>query len=111
MTPFIRNMNQSATYWPRGSTPDGFGNLNFSPPLSIKVRWQDKNELFRDEQGNEAMSSAVIYADRDLSIGGYLYLGESAVADPRTVTGAREIRQRGVSPSLNQPVALHKFWL
>ena len=110
MNPYTRNMEQDATYWPPGDA-DGFGGVSYGSPVEIKCRWQDKAELFRDAEGQELTSSAVAYVDRPLEVKGYLFEGTSAVADPLSVDGAREVRQLGKSPSLKGSRVLHKVWL
>lgn len=110
MTPYTRNMTQVATYWPPGAN-DGFGGVSYGAPVAIKCRWQDKAELFRDAEGQELTSSAVVYVDRPLEAKGYLFEGDSTDADPLSVDGAREVRQIGKSPSLKGSRVLHKVWL
>lgn len=109
MVAFTRYMNQVATYWePNGN--DGFGGVTFAAPVEIMCRWEDKAVLFRDSQGREVVSDAIVYPDRSLSVGGYLALGSFEDADPRSV-GAKEIRQSNASPSLSNDEVLHKVML
>lgn len=110
MTPYTRNLFQDATYWPPGQN-DGFGGVSYGAPVEIKCRWQDKAELFRDNEGQELTSSAVVYVDRELEAKGYLFEGITAEANPITVEGAREVRQLGASPALKGGKVLHKVWL
>lgn len=110
MANYTRNMRQTATYWPPAGN-DGFGGVTFGAPVEIKCRWQNKAELARDPDGEEFTSSAVVYPAQPLERQGWLYLGSSVVADPRTVTGAREIRQVGDSPNLRNTKTLNKVWL
>lgn len=110
MAPYTRHMHQTITYW----SPDGidaFGGRTFGAPLEIKGRWQDKADLFRDSDGREVVSSAVVYVDQDVELRGYLYLGSSSASNPQTVDGAREIRNIGRSPDLGATQTLHKVWL
>lgn len=104
MTIYTRNMTQDATYYPPDGQ-DGFGDLSFGAGQAVKVRWQDKAELFRDTQAREVMSSAVVYVNQLCEIGGKIGLGSAAVED------AREIRQAGQSPSLKGNQTLVKLWL
>lgn len=103
-------MRQTATYWAPGA-PDVFGNVSFAVPVTIKCRWQDKADLFRDANGNQVVSSSVVYPDQAVEVQGYLYLGSSALADPRNEKGAKEIRQVGSSPNLRNTQTLNKAWL
>ena len=105
-----RRMKQAATYWPPGE-PDGFGGTGFGDPETVRVRWQDKAELFIDSEAREVASSAVVYPEKPLEVGGYLVLGESAETDPQSVGDAKEIRQSGNSPNLRQTEKLNKVWL
>lgn len=105
-----RGLKQLATYW-AATTNDGFGGTSFAAPVPVLVRWQDKAELFQDAEGQEVTSSAVVYVAEPLALEGYLFLGESVVADPRSVVGAKKIRQRGASPNLRATEVLNKVWL
>ena len=105
-----RRMLQVATYWPPGE-PDGFGGTAFGAPETVLVRWQDKAELFIDAEAREVASSAVIYPEKPLEVGGYLVLGNSSETDPQSVSDAKEIRQSGNSPNLRQTEKLNKVWL
>jgi hypothetical protein len=105
MAYYARNMTQDATYFPPDSQ-NAFGDLAFGSPVAVKVRWQNKADLFRDATGREVMSSAIVYVDRDVVIGGRLGLGTLTDANE-----AREIRNAGKSPSLRGDVQLVKAWL
>jgi hypothetical protein len=101
-------MEQDATYWAPGAY-DGFGSRVLFDPILIKCRWQDTSVLFRNAQGEEVVSEAVVYADRQLAIGGYLALGDNLTNDPLSV--GKEIRQRQRSPSLSNDEELEKVML
>jgi hypothetical protein len=77
---------QTAVYWgnPRNG---GYGKTIFDDPVEISVRWDVKNELIMDADGNQVVSNAEILVTQDLEIGGFLYLGSlddlsSDPADP-----------------------------
>ena len=101
---YARNMTQAATYYPP-TGQDGFGNLSFGPGEAVKVRWQDKADLFRDAQGREVVSSAIVYVDQDCAIGGKIGLGSASLNE------AREIRNVGRTPGLKGQRTLIKLWL
>lgn len=102
-------MHETLTYWaPSGNTPDG--GSGFAAPVEIAGRWQHKQTLFRDTQGRERVSDAIVYVDRELQTQGYLLRGESTESDPR-VAGAKEIRAKQDSPSLGDEQILHKVML
>lgn len=98
-------MTQDATYFPPLGQ-NGFGDLSFGPAVAIKCRWQNKADLFRDQQGREVMSSAIVYVDTQIEVGGRLYLGATAEA-----SDGLEIRNVGESPSLRGNQTLVKAWL
>ena len=114
MTAYARNMPHTATYWAPG-VPDGFGGMDFSSvtPVVIACRWQDRQELFRDTQGNQVMSVAIVYPAQAVALQGYLARGDAGTAvigDPREA-GALEVRAVGSSPSLSGDEELNKAWL
>lgn len=100
----------TATYWSRG-TPDGFGGYSWSSPTEISVRWESKNEIFKDEQGEDQVSNAIIYTDQDLEIGAYIYKGSSAATDPTTLADSHEIKQVNATPSIDGTQELIKMFL
>lgn len=65
---------QTAIYW-GNPVPNGKGGYTFDDPVSIKVRWDDVNELIRDNNGVDFLSVAQVLVTQDLSNGGYLWLG------------------------------------
>jgi len=65
---------QTAVYWGNPQS-DGYGGKIFDTPVEIPVRWDVKNELIMDNEGNQVVSNAEILITQDLDIGGYLYLG------------------------------------
>lgn len=111
MTPWTRNMTQTATYWAPTGSYDEYGRVAFSAPVTIACRWEDRAELVRTAEGDEFTSSSVVYPEKELARQGYLFLGTSVATDPRTVSGAHEIRQKGRSPSLAGLQVLNKVWL
>ncbi len=100
MSYITRNLLQNVTYWSRGA-PDGFGGFAFSSPVTIKGRWEQRTDLFKDPQGNEQRSSARVYVDTDVELGGYIFLGISAATNPTAeAVGAREILDFRKTPNL-----------
>lgn len=98
-----RRMNDTITYWPKAGD-DGFGGSTFGKPDKIRGRWERRSELYRDGQGREVRSSAVVYVDQDVVQGGFLALGQHTHhEDPRDVAKAREIRFVAVSGSVRDP--------
>lgn len=103
-------LNQVATYWGSPS-PTGFGGHTFGTPSSIMVRWEEKNEEFVDEQGNQKISQAVVFAEGDLEVGGYLYLGETSETDPTSIDDALPIQRYAKIPDIRAVQYLRKAWL
>lgn len=101
-------MRQAATYWPPASN-DGFGARGAGPPEERACRWQNDAELFRDPEGREVASKAVVYVSAPVEVGGWLILGE--YADPVPPAEALEVRQIGGSPDLRAVQELHKVYL
>lgn len=87
-----RLMHDDVTHWPIGGS-DGFGGFMFDPPVTFKARWEDKNELFIDLQGEQVTSRAVVYIPSEIPVGDYLALGDkTAIADPTTIEGPFRVR-------------------
>ena len=65
---------QTAVYWECEGT-DAYGNVNYSDPVEIAVRWDEQTELIRDAWGKEVASKAQVQVLQDLKVDGFLYLG------------------------------------
>jgi hypothetical protein len=96
---FERLLNQTCTYWAPG-TYGQYGKTAFSAPVTLACRWEDREDIERDQNGNEFKTRAVVWTDRPVLNSGYLFLGTSSSADPTSVTGAHEIRMFRVIPSV-----------
>ena len=101
----------TATYWPI-KADDGFGGQTFDEPITLDVRWQDRRELIRDDEGREKVSRHVVYlVEGEASIveGGWMARGDkTATADPRQAGGAAVVQQVEQSSSLDGSVTLTK---
>ena len=90
-----KNFKQTIVYW-GNPQPDGFGGFSFDDPVEISGRWEDKIILFINANGEEVRSEAIVYIDRDVDLGGYLYLGSLNDLDsdptPSDTLNAKEIR-------------------
>ncbi len=86
-----RNLKQLATHWV--ATANGFGGFDYTTPAEIKCRWEARQETFRDSQGEEVTSNALVYLASDVEIGDYIFEGASVAADPTTLDRARRVRQ------------------
>ncbi len=107
---------QTAVYWGNPQN-DGYGGATFDSPVQIRVRWEDKQEIFQDAEGREVRSVAVVYPQQDLDLGGFLYLGTLADSGldsdpiPKEVPEAMEIKQWGKVSNLRGTKFVRKAWL
>ena len=105
-----RHLMQTATVWePTGN--DGYGGKSFSAPVTIKVRWEDKAVVFRDNFGNELTSMAVVYTDTDITAKSYMKLGSTDATDPLTLDDVYEVRRFDKTPSLHAVTWERKVYL
>jgi hypothetical protein len=110
MSIITKALVQTATYW-APTTHDGYGGRAFSSPAAIACRWEDKQDKVVDSKGAEIQSSAQVMVAQDVAPGGYLYFGTSSGADPRQVSGAREIKAFEKIPNLRATEYLRKAYL
>lgn len=116
-TAFTIGMNQQATYWaPAGN--DGFGSKVFADPVLIRCRWQNEDNIVKNVDGVEVKTANVVYPDRELSVRGFLALGdhtgvgrEIGVRDTTRNVPAWEIISSGASPALHSDTVLYKVFL
>lgn len=101
---------QTATYW-GGPVPDGYGGSTFSDPLTVRCRWEEKNEEFVDANGQEKLSRVIVYLEDDVEVGGYLTLGESTTEDPQSLDDALPIQRYSKIPDIRAANYLRKAWL
>lgn len=98
-----RNCKQMAVYWaPAGK--DVYGGISFNNPVEVKCRWEDKQQLVKDNDGNEILSNAQVFVLKDLQEQGYLFLGrltDLTNTDPREVNEAWEIKKKDKSPAMD----------
>lgn len=107
--PTIRR-GEEITYWEPNSS-DVFGGDTFKAPKTVKGRWEEMAEMFRDKSGQEVVSRTIVYLDIDINVNGYLFRGVSTKLDPRTVDGALEIRQFSRVPDLRYLKTLRVAYL
>lgn len=107
-------MKQSAVYWPRTGT-DEFGKPSYGDATEIDCRWDEVQEEFIAPDGTRQLSMAKLIVDRDLKVGGVLYLGGIAdltdVDDPKSNEGAWEIRGVKKTPSFKGTKFLREVYL
>ena len=124
MSIITKMRRQTCVYW-GNPVPTGDGQYTFDAPVEIKCRWDATNQLFTNKDGEESVSKAIVFVDRDVDEGGYLRLGtlleledlldsndsnldSNSDLDPRFVPGAGMIRSFGKSPNLKATEFLRK---
>jgi len=103
-----------AVYWePTGA--DKRGRMIFGAPTQIKCRWQDAMVLFSGSNGEQMLSTAKVFPDRELKLDGYLMRGTLADVDSDQKPGygvdAYPIRALETHPSLDGKQEYHVVWL
>lgn len=97
---------ETITIWNKTGN-DGFGGFTWSTPVERKSRQANKQEQFRDINGNLTMSSRVVYSDAtELAVGSMILIGESSLTSP--TADAEEVRAISATPSGTK---LKKVWL
>lgn len=91
---------QTATLWV-SSSADSAGEEQYDAPTTISVRWEQREQEFRDEKGGTRRASHVVYLGRDTKIGDYMYLGTSVQADPRDEEDALRVQDFRKIPSID----------
>lgn len=82
---------ENITYWGPGQE-NQFGVRTHALPILIKGRWQNIHAEVHTIGGNVVNSNAFVYADRDLSVNGYLAQGDqTATSEPVSLPEAWEI--------------------
>ncbi len=109
MSIVTRNLKQDITHWT--VTSDGFGGFTYSTPVTQKGRWEDSQILFRNAEGEEVVSDAIVYLSSDVVVEDFLFDGISVVADPTTLAEAKQIRQFNKTPDLRNNNEMRKAFL
>lgn len=103
-------LKQVATYWAMTGYND-YGGAVFALPVQIPCRWENKIELFRNKEGKEVASKGKVYFLQPVELDGYLWLGTSTEADPRTVPDSYEIQGLYTTPDLRNLKSLTVAYL
>lgn len=103
MSFLTKNHKQTIVYWGT-PTKDKYSAMTFAAPVELSGRWEQIQEVFKDAQGIEHVSSAVVFLGQDVDMEGWLYLGTlasiSSAASPDTVTGSYQIKGFTKLPNL-----------
>jgi hypothetical protein len=105
ITDYTRKMKQTATYWAPGAAGPT-GQATFAAPITLSCRWEDKQVLFKDSNGKDSVSQAIVYVDRQLAVEGFIYLGVSVGTDPRGI--GHEIKAVGKTVNVRAKKRLNK---
>ena len=98
----LRYRKQDATYWRRTGTTTS-GKPTYAAPVDIKVRWEDKAELFIGANDDQFVSKSIVLVGEDMKVTDMLRLGTvaslpSGVA-PEKMPGAYEIQAWQKTPN------------
>ena len=115
MALITKMLKQKAVYWAKAST-DVYGADSWSAAAEISVRWEEKHVYYRNKNGVEVVSNAVVYVGSDVVEGGWLWQGTllslpSGSTDPRKVAGAWQIGGFNKTPNLKCTLYLRTAYL
>lgn len=101
-------LKQKAVYWAPKEL-DKNGNPVFDEPVEVKCRWTDMQRLYLKPNATQSVSRCIVLVDRDLLIGGMIWLGKLADVEdqdePSENKGAYIIEAFNKVPD----VSAHKF--
>jgi len=108
-----RMRKQTAVYWAPQAAANEFGQPVPAAAIEIACRWEDVISQIITMDGREVMSKARVYVDRDLAVGGVLWLGllADADADPFANVSSWEILRVEKLPKLNAREFLRTVYL
>ena len=114
-------LKQKCVYWPPGSEEtggqdfDGYGRPVYATAIEISCRWEDIVEEFIKPDGTQDASRSKVYVDRDVRVGGVLWLGKlvdvSDLLVPKNNNGAWEIKRFDKLPTLKATQFLRTAFL
>ena len=118
-----KTCKQTCVYW--GSPQDdGYGGKIFAAPVELLVRWEDKEQLIRQDDGIEISSRAIVYVLQDVDLEGMMYLGTlddlydisessaGALSNPKEFDKTYVIKKFEKSPALGSTTDfVRKVWL
>lgn len=109
-----RMRQQIACYWPL------IGYDQFSQPLygeivELRVRWDDSAVQFNDPEGQQLVSSAIVYPGIPIEIGSlFIPVSLNLVTDidvPRNNDNVFEVKQLAATPNLRNTATLYTVYL
>jgi hypothetical protein len=97
----------AVVYWAPRSRPDRSGRTRYDDPVEIQARWEERQELFVNQKGEQVVSNGFCYpTNADVEVGGLILQGTLASLstaekrDPLTIDGVWEIQSWGKLPDL-----------
>lgn len=99
MSILTQDHTQDATLWSLTGSTGAFAEPVYDAPVALKVRWEERSELFTNSAGEKEVAHDVVYLGADIKTGDFLFLGTSVVAVP--ITAARLVKDFRKIPELN----------
>lgn len=99
MSLLTQDHKQEATLWSLTGSTGAFAEPVYAAPIALKVRWEERSELFTNSAGEKEVAHDVVYLGVDVKAGDFLFLGISVVATP--ITAARLVKDFRKVPELN----------
>lgn len=106
----MSKFNQKATLWVKNGR-DVYGKASYASPVIINCRFQSKNELMLNKEGQQVKTQSVIYIGDNTAVGidDMIYLGESNSSTPHT-DASNVISVQSVQ-SLDNQEQIKKVWI
>lgn len=99
-------LDDKATYWQQTKTGTGY---TYSAPVVINCHWEARQRLVRTLTGEEKVSYAHFYTERNLSLPGKIVRGISALATPPTSANTIMAVEETRSPLMDE--TLYKVFI
>lgn len=109
-------LKDTAVYW-EYTGMDGFSKPSFAAGTELKVRWEDRQEIFVSQYGSELVSRAIIHVPQTIPTESFFYFGtlsdltDSQKADPRLVPTAFAVKAYRRLTDLKSHNTLRKVYL
>jgi hypothetical protein len=102
-------LNQKATIW-KVNGLNNFAEATYNAPIVIDVRWEDKPVAYRNLQGENVITKAIIYAggQADLTVNDCIALGEFDNDNPKDLENIEKIMSVHTTYSVDGKVSFKK---
>lgn len=104
---YLALLTDTVTYW-APSTANGYGGMAFVSPVQIVARYQNCVTNEQDGNGEEFVSSAIVYTNIALAQNGWIMKGTSAAADPQSEALAYRVRKLCTSSNPSGSITCRK---